>query len=178
MIKLLKIGAATLIAAVAATPMTVLAELSADRTAEIGNLVDAAISSGDTALLQRVLTTVVVADGADAAAAAQVASQRIAAAIAAHPAASATNGAASASESVTATTIATLVSASPAQAGNVLLAAQAALPANLQIVAVTATQNALSPAAGGKILVNRISCTIHKPGYPCRSWQVPVNMAH
>lgn len=174
MIKLSKIGAVTFIAAVAAMPMAVLAELSANQTTEIGNSVDAAISSGDTAPLQRVLTAVVAADDADAAAAARVASQRIAA----HPSAIATNGAASASESVTATTIATLISASPAQAGNVLIAAQAALPANLQIVAVSATQSALSPAAGGKILVNRISCTIHKPDYPCRSWQVPVNMAH
>jgi hypothetical protein len=156
-----------LFGAIATTPLPALAELAIDRSSEIVAAVDGAMARGDNEPLKTVLAAVVTADANDAGAAAKVATQRIAS--------DTTRDTADQAKIVTANVITTLVAAAPAQAGAVLGVAQSSLPPDLQTAAISAAQSALSPAAGGKVMISKTYCVAEKKGLPCRTWQVPLN---
>ena len=144
--------ALALLACVSLAPLAAKADLTADQTAAIQSAVDTAMKSGDASALKTVLTQLVTANQNDAGAAATVAMQQIANDVAANPSLATTAGAAavtSIADSVTSSVVTAIVTAAPSQAGNVLAAAQSALPASQTQTAVTATQQALAPAAGG-----------------------------
>ena len=117
------------------------AELTNSQTANITAMVNAALSTGNTGTLISQLYALASANPDEAGNIAKVASTAIAAQ-------SNEN-----SVSVLGAVVNAIVTASPANAGDVLVAAQAVLPTEMQTVAVTSVQSALAPAAGGSTVV-------------------------
>ena len=161
------VGAWVLLGMIATAPLPALAEVETARSSEIAAAVDSAMAGGDNAPLKKLLAAIVTADANDAAAAARVATQRIAS--------DATRDAEDQAKIVTADVITTLVAAAPAQTGSVLGIAQTSLPPDLRSTAISAAQAALSPAAGGKVMIAKTYCIAPTKGLPCRTWQVPLN---
>ncbi len=106
--------------------------------------INAALNSGDTTQLHQILQALVAADPSKAGAIASVATKAIAAAVK-----QGLTGGGAIEAAVTDATISTLIAAAPAAAGDILAAAQADLPDDLQTVAIAAAQSSLAPAAGG-----------------------------
>jgi len=162
-------GSLVLLSAIATAPLPALADLKSGWSSDIAAAVDSAMAGGENARLKNILTNVVSADGNDAAAAARVATQRIA-----HDS---TRDSEEQAKIVTADVVATMVAAAPAQTGAVLDVALTSLPPALRPAAISAAQAALSPAAGGKVLVSETTCIAQNKGLPCRTWHVPLNEA-
>jgi hypothetical protein len=156
-----------LLGVIAATPLAALADLKGDRSSEIAAAVDSAMAGSEDASLKNILASVLTADANAAPDAVKVATQRIAS--------DATRDAEDRAKIVTADVITTLVAAAPAQTGAVLDVALVSLPSNLRTTAISAAQAALSPAAGGKILISKTTCIAQNKGLPCRTWRVPLN---
>jgi len=130
-------------------PMMAKAALKDDQTVAIKAAVDAAMASGDTGKLQALLSTMTAASPNDAAAITDAATNEITKDMAANPTATLPGSTTLIAEAVTTATITSIIAAAPAQAGTVLAEAQTTLTADLQVAAITATQAALAPAAGG-----------------------------
>jgi hypothetical protein len=137
-------GARAFAAVIAVASLAACTNVTTDQSAQIVAAVDGAMANGDSAPLVKVLTAAVTGNPDNAIGATATASQRIALDYAA-------GTAGAAATSVTTASIAAIVRAAPAQAGSVMAMAQSSLPSDLQAAAVTATQDALSPAAGGAV---------------------------
>lgn len=160
-------GGLVLLSAVVTAPLPALADLQSGRSSEVEAAIDGAMAGGDTAALNKILAAMASADVNDAAAIAGVATRRIASEV--------TRDTEDRAKIVTADAITVLVAAAPAQTGTVLDVAQTNLPPELWTVAVSAAQGALSPAAGGKVMISQTSCIAPQKGLPCRTWHVPLN---
>lgn len=138
-----------LAAAVIAAPLAVKAEVTADQTTSIIAAVDAAMANGQTGKLQALLTQLATANPADAGAITDVVAQEITKDAATATTELIAGTETTTAEAVTSASILALVTAAPGQAGTVLAEAQTNLSSDLTVAAITATQTALAPAAGG-----------------------------
>jgi hypothetical protein len=143
------ISALALTAALAVAPFAAKAELSLTQTATIAAAVDAAMSTGDTGKLTALLTQLTTANPNDAGAITDVVAQQISKDAANATTALIAGTESTVAEAVTSSAIVAIVAAAPGQAGTVLAEAQTNLTPDLTVAAVTATQTALAPAAGG-----------------------------
>jgi hypothetical protein len=143
------ISALALTAALAIAPIAAKADLSLTQTATIAAAVDAAMQTGQTSKLQALLTELTTASPNDAGAITDVVAQEIVKDAAAAPTTVIAGTESTIAEAVTNSAIVAIVAAAPGQAGTVLAEAQTALTPDLAVAAVTATQTALAPAAGG-----------------------------
>jgi|SRR5579859_23146 len=143
------ISALALTAALAVAPIAAKAELTTAQSAAISAAVDTAMSSGDTGKLQALLSQLTTANPNDAGAITDVVAQQISKDAASATAALIAGTETTVAEAVTSSAIVAIVAAAPGQAGTVLAEAQTNLSADLTVAAVTATQTALAPAAGG-----------------------------
>jgi hypothetical protein len=136
-------------AALFAAPLVAKAELSKKQSDAIVAAVDSAMKTGDTSKLQAVLAEAVLANPTDAGAVAALAAQEITKDDAANPGATIEGSTTTIAEAVTTSAVIAIVSTAPSESGNVLGELQANLSPDLTVAAVTATQAALAPAAGG-----------------------------
>lgn len=153
----LKYGICAVALAVTASvaPLSAQAALKDSETAAIKAAVDAAMKTGETGKLQALLAATVSANSADAGAVTDLVTQQIVADMAANPSATVPGSTTTIAEAVTTSSINSIVAAAPQQAGTVLGEAQTILTGDLQVAAITATQTALTPAAGGNNNQNR-----------------------
>lgn len=144
------ISALALTAALAIAPIAAKADLTLTQTASIAAAVDAAMQTGQTSALQTLLTQLTTANPNDAGAITDVVAQEITKDAASSSTTTVIAGTETTiAEAVTNSAIIAIVAAAPGQAGTVLAEAQANLSSDLTVAAVTATQTALAPAAGG-----------------------------
>jgi hypothetical protein len=143
------IGALALAAAIVVMPFAAKAELTTEDTAKIKAAVDTAMKTGETGKLAELLTKITTANPDDAGAITDIVAQQISTDAAANPGATLENSTTTIAEAVTTTSVISIVAAAPGQAGTVLAEAQTNLSPDLIVAAVTATQTALAPAAGG-----------------------------
>ena len=143
------ISALALAVTLSVAPFAAKAELKTDQTARITAAVDAAMKSGETGKLAAVLAEISAANPNDAGAVTDLVAAQITKDAAANAGATIEGSTTTIAEAVTTASIVAIVAAAPGQAGTVLAEAQTNLSPDLVVAAVTATQTALAPAAGG-----------------------------